>query len=103
MLSMWSATLYFLMALFFLRMRARKNLDRPISVRYGQPLAVFLLVYTALIALGITVLDWHAAAAWVALVAVVVLYDHFVVPRTKRGGFYRQQILRQRTSAARLE
>jgi hypothetical protein len=26
----------------------------------------------------------------------------FVVPRTKRGAFYREQILRRRTSAARL-
>lgn len=102
MLSMWSATLYFLIALFFLRMRARKNLDRPLTARYGIPLAVFLLGYTALIAVGITALDWHAAAAWVGLVAVVALYDKFVVPRTKRGGFYRQQILRRRTSAERL-
>jgi amino acid transporter len=102
MLSMWSATLYFLIALFFIRMRARKNLDRPLMVRFGLPLAWFLLGYTGLIALGITVLDWHAAAAWLGLVVVVALYDKFVVPRTKRGGFYRQQILRQRTSAERL-
>ncbi len=58
--------------------------------------------YTALIALGITVLDWRAAASWFALVAVVVLYDKFLVPRTKRGGFYRAQVLRQRTDATRL-
>jgi amino acid transporter len=102
MLSMWSATLYFLMALFFIRMRARKNLDRPLTVRYGVPLAVFLLIYTALIALGITVLDWHAAAAWFGLVIVIALYDKFVVPRTKRGGHYRAQVLRQRTDATRL-
>ena len=102
MLSMWSATLYFLIALFFIRMRARKDLDRPLTVRYGLPLAVFLLGYTALIALGITVLDWKAAVVWFALVAVVTAYDKFVVPRTKRGGHYRAQVMRQRTDATRL-
>jgi amino acid transporter len=101
-LSAWSATLYFLMALFFLRMRARKDLDRPLTVRYGVPLAVFLLVYTALIGIGIFTLDWKAAGAWIAIVAVVALYDKFVVPHTKRGGFYRDQVLRRRTSATRL-
>jgi hypothetical protein len=35
-------------------------------------------------------------------VAAVVLYDMFIVPRTKRGKFYRAQVLRRRTSAARL-
>jgi hypothetical protein len=35
-------------------------------------------------------------------VAAVVLYDQFVVPRTKRGSFYRAQVTRRRTSAARL-
>jgi hypothetical protein len=35
-------------------------------------------------------------------VAVVVLYDMLVVPHTKRGKFYRAQVLRRRTSAARL-
>lgn len=101
-LSAWSATLYFMMALFFLRMRARKDLDRPLTVKYGVPLAVFLLVYTALIGIGIFTLDWKAAGTWIAIVAAVALYDKFVVPRTKRGGFYREQVLRRRTSAARL-
>ena len=36
------------------------------------------------------------------LVAAVVLYDMFVVPHTKRGKYYRAQVLRRRTSAARL-
>jgi hypothetical protein len=90
------------MALFFLRMRARKDLDRPLTVKYGVPLAVFLLVYTALIGIGIFTLDWKAAGTWIAIVAAVALYDKFVVPRTKRGGFYREQVLRRRTSAARL-
>ncbi|NMH96812.1 APC family permease [Pseudonocardia acidicola] len=101
-LSTWSVTLYFLMALFFLRMRARKDLDRPLRVRYGVPIAIFLLIYTGLIAFGIFSLDWKAAAGWLVLVAVVALYDKFVVPRTRRGGFYRAQVLRQRTDATRL-
>ena len=101
-LSAWSATLYFVIALFFLRMRARTDLDRPLTVRFGVPLAVFLLVYTALIAYGIFKLDGKAFMSWVAVVAAVVLYDKFVVPRTKRGGFYREQVMRRRTSAARL-
>lgn len=101
-LSTWSVTLYFLMALFYLRMRARKDLDRPLRVKYGVPLAVFLLIYTALIAIGIIALNWEAAASWFMLVLVIALYDKFVVPRTKRGAFYREQVLRRRTSAERL-
>ncbi|KWW97682.1 amino acid permease [Carbonactinospora thermoautotrophica] len=101
-LSTWSATLYFLMALFYLRMRARKDMDRPLTAKYGVPIAVFLLIYTGLIAYGIFTLDWKAAASWVVVVAVVALYDKFIVPRTKRGSFYRAQVLRKRASAARL-
>ncbi|MDN5932098.1 MAG: amino acid permease, partial [Pseudonocardia sp.] len=101
-LGAWAVTLYFVVALFYLRMRSRKDLDRPLTARYGVPVAVVLLVYTALIAFGIFSLDWKAAAAWVAIVVVVVLYDKFVVPRTKRGGFYREQVTRQRTDATRL-
>jgi amino acid transporter len=101
-LSTWSVTLYFMMALFYLRMRARKDLDRPLRVKYGVPLAVFLLIYTALIAIGIIALNWQAAASWFLLVLVITLYDKLVVPRTKRGAFYREQVLRRRTSAERL-
>lgn len=101
-LGAWAVTLYFVVALFYLRMRSRKDLDRPLTARYGVPVAVVLLVYTALIAFGIFSLDWKAAVAWVAIVVVVVLYDKFVVPRTKRGGFYREQVTRQRTDATRL-
>ncbi len=101
-LSAWSATLYFVIALFFLRMRARSNLDRPLTVRFGVPLAVFLLIYTAIIGYGIFSLDWKAFTSWVVVVAVVALYDRFVVPRTKRGSFYREQVMRKRTSAERL-
>jgi amino acid transporter len=101
-LSAWSATLYFMIALFFLRMRARKDMDRPLTVRFGVPIAVFLLIYTALIAYGIYKLDWKAFVTWAAIVAVVALYDKFVVPRTTRGKFYREQVMRRRTSATRL-
>lgn len=101
-LSAWSATLYFVIALFFLRMRARTDLDRPLTVRFGGPLAVFLLIYTALIAYSIFKLDWKAFTSWIAVVAAVALYDHFVVPRTERGNFYREQVRRKRTSAVRL-
>lgn len=101
-LSAWSATLYFVIALFYLRMRARKDMDRPLVAKYGVPLAVFLMIYTALIAFGIFELDRKAFLSWAGLVLVVVLYDRFVVPRTKRGGFYRAQVLRERTSADRL-
>lgn len=101
-LSTWSVTLYFVMALFYLRMRARKDLDRPLRAKYGVPLAVFLLIYTALIAIGIIALNWEAAVSWFVLVAVIALYDKFVVPRTKRGGFYRAQVTRLRTDATRL-
>jgi amino acid transporter len=101
-LSTWSTTLYFVVALIYLLMRRRKDLDRPLSARFGTPLAVFLLIYTALIGIAIAMTDWVASLTWVAIVVVVVLYDHFVVPRTTRGAFYREQVLRRRTSAARL-
>jgi amino acid transporter len=101
-LSTWSTTLYFVVALLYLLMKRRKDLDRPVVSRFGTPLAVFLLVFTAVIGVAIAMTDWTAALTWVALVVIVVLYDMFVVPRTKRGAFYREQILRRRTSAARL-
>jgi amino acid transporter len=101
-LSTWSTTLYFVVALLYLLMKRRKDLDRPIVSRFGTPLAVFLLVFTAIIGVAIAMTDWTAALTWVALVVIVVVYDMFVVPRTKRGAFYREQILRRRTSAARL-
>jgi amino acid transporter len=101
-LSSWSATLYFVIAIFFLRMRARKDLDRPVMVRFGVPVAWFLVVYTALISYGIYDLDHKAFLTWIAVVVGVVLYDKFVVPYTPRGRFYREQVTRRRTSAARL-
>jgi amino acid transporter len=101
-LSTWSSTLYFFVALFYLLMKRRKDLDRPLVARFGTALAVFLLVVTAIIGVAIAATDWAAALTWVALVVIVVLYDMVVVPRTKRGALYREQLLRRRTSAARL-
>lgn len=101
-LSTWSTTLYFFVALFYLLMKRRKDLERPLVARLGTPLAVFLLVVTAITGIAIAATDWAAALTWVALVLVVVLYDMVVVPRTKRGALYREQLLRRRTSAARL-
>ena len=101
-LSTWSVTLYFVVALLYLLLKRRTDLERPIVARFGTPIACFLLVYTAAIAVSIVQTAWKPSMTWFALVAVVVLYDVFVVPKTKRGSFYREQVLRRRTSAARL-
>jgi amino acid transporter len=101
-LSTWSVTLYFVVALLYLLLKRRTDLERPIVARFGTPIAWFLLIYTAAIAVSIVQTAWKPSMTWFALVAAVVLYDVFVVPRTKRGSFYRQQVLRRRTSAARL-
>lgn len=101
-LSTWSTTLYFFVALFYLLMKRRTDLDRPVVSRFGTPLAYAMLVVTAVIGVAIAATDWVAALTWVALVVAVVLYDMVVVPRTKRGALYRQQLLRRRTSAVRL-
>ena len=98
-LSTWSVTLYFFVALFYLLMKRRKDLDRPLTSKFGTPLAVFLLCYTALIAGAIVATSWKPSLTWFAIVAAVVLYDMLIVPRTKRGKFYRAQVLRRRTSA----
>lgn len=102
MLSTWSVTLYFVVALVYLLMKRRKDLDRPLTAKYGTPIAIFMLVTTGVIAASIIKTTWKPSLTWMALVAAVVLYDMFVVPRTKRGKFYRSQVLRRRTSAARL-
>lgn len=102
MLSTWSVTLYFVVALAYLLMKRRKDLDRPLTSRWGTPLAAVMLVGTAIIAISIIKDSWKPSLTWFAVVAAVVLYDMFVVPHTKRGGFYRTQVLRRRTSAARL-
>ena len=101
-LSTWSVTLYFVVAVIYLTMKRRKDLDRPITAKFGTPLAWFLLIYTGVIAVSIIYTSWKPSLTWFAIVAAVVLYDMFVVPRTKRGKFYRAQLLRRRTSAARL-
>lgn len=101
-LSTWSVTLYFVVALIYLLLKRRTDLERPLVSKFGTPIAVFMLVYTALIAVAIMRTSWKPSLTWFAVVAAVVLYDMFVVPRTKRGSFYRSQVLRRRTSAARL-
>ena len=101
-LSTWSVTLYFVVALIYLLMKGRRDLDRPLVAKFGTPLAVFLLIFTGLIAFSIEQSNRKAFFVWFAIVAAVVLYDRLVVPRTSRGKFYRAQVLRRRTSAARL-
>jgi amino acid transporter len=101
-LSTWSVTLYFVVALIYLLMKRRKDLDRPMTSKLGTPLAAFLLCYTAIIAISIIRTSWKPSLTWFVIVAVVILYDMFVVPRTTRGKFYRAQVLRRRTTAARL-
>lgn len=101
-LSAWSATLYFFIALFYILMKRRKNMDRPLVARYGLPVAVFLLLYTALVAFGVLSLNWKAAVTWFGIVLAVAAYDQFVVPKTKRGRYYRTQVTRLRTDATRL-
>jgi amino acid transporter len=101
-LSTWSVTLYFVVALVYLLMKRRADLDRPLVAKYGTAVAWFLLVYTGIIAIAIFKSAWKPSLTWVAVVAAVVLYDMFVVPHTKRGKHYRSQVLRLRTSAARL-
>jgi hypothetical protein len=100
MLAEWSATLYFVVAIFFIGMRRRTEMDRPLVAKFGLQVAYFLLGYTALIAVGVFISDWQAGLVWYAVCAAFVAYDHWIVPATKRGGFYRAQVLRRRTSAA---
>ena len=102
MLSTWSVTLYFVVAFIYLMMKRRTDLDRPLVSKHGVPVAIFLLVFTVVIAGSIVATSWKPALTWFVLVTVVVSYDMFVVPKTKRGKFYREQVLRRRTSAARL-
>jgi amino acid transporter len=101
-LSTWSVTLYFVVAVVYLLLKRRKDLDRPITAKYGTPLAVFLLCYTGVIGGSIVATTWKPSLTWFAIVAAVIGYDMFIVPHTKRGKFYRAQVLRRRTSAARL-
>ena len=101
-LSVWSVTLYFFVALIYLLMRRRKDLDRPLRSRFGAVIGWALLAYTGAIGYAIMQTETKAFIVWFIIVALVVAYDMFIVPRTKRGAFYRKQVLRRRTSAARL-
>ena len=101
-LTEWSATLYFVIAVFYLRMKFRKDMDRPLEVRFGIPIAIFVALFSIGGAAAAFRLNWQASLTWFAIVAVFVCYDQFIVPRTKRGSFYRAQVLRKRTSAVRL-
>jgi amino acid transporter len=102
MLSNWSSSLYFVIAILFIGMRLRKDLDRPLKVKFGMPIALLLAAFTAVVAYASFMANWKAGIAWYAVVVLFILYDHFIVPRTKRGGHYRAQVLRRRTSATQL-
>ncbi len=101
-LAAWSATLYIVIPIFFLRMRARSDLHRPLTAKFGVAIAWGLLVYALLVAYAVYDLDPRAFQTWIALVAAVVVYDKFVVPRTPRGSHYRAEVTRKRSSAAQL-
>ena len=101
-LAEWSATLYFVIAVFYLLMKRRTDLERPLSVRFGVPIAIFVAAFSLMGSIAAIMLNWKAALTWFICVAVFVAYDQFVVPKTKRGGFYRTQVLRRRTDAVRL-
>ena len=101
-LEMWATTLYLVIAIFFLRMRASKTLERPLEVKYGVPIAWFVTIITAVMTGVSLYMNWKAGLTWIAVVVVFILYDQYVVPRTQRGGFYRDQVTRLRTSAVRM-
>jgi amino acid transporter len=101
-LSCWSSTLYIVVAVLFVGMRRRRDLDRPLVVKYGVPIAVGLLIFASLIGATAFISNWRAGTIWAAFVAAFILYDKYVVPNTERGKMYRAQVLRRRTSAERL-
>ena len=101
-LTEWSSTLYLMIAIFYLGMRFNKKLEKPLQARFGVPIAIFVVAFTAMTTAATLILNWKAGVTWFAAVGLFVVYDQYIVPRTKRGGFYRQQVLRRRTSAARL-
>jgi amino acid transporter len=101
-LEMWGTTLYLVIAIFFLRMRASKTLERPLEVKFGVPIGWFVTIITAIMTGVSLYMNWKAGMSWIAVVVAFMLYDHYVVPRTKRGGFYRDQVMRLRTSARRI-
>lgn len=101
-LTEYGATLYLVISIFYLLMHRSRTLERPLEARFGVPIALFVLLFTAMMTIAALTENWAAGGTWLAIVAVVCAYDHYVVPKTKRGGFYRAQVLRRRTSAARL-
>ena len=101
-LASWSATLYLVVAVIFIGMRRRKDLDRPLVARFGMPIAIAMVIGASMIAVSAVVNNWRAAATWAVFISFFILYDWLIVPRTERGRFYRAQVLRRRTSAARL-
>jgi len=102
MVGAWAVTLYAAVALCFLGMRRNKKLERPIVVKLGTPLAVLVLAVSVLMAYGVLKDYPTPSLVWFGLVALVALYDHYVVPRTPRGKRYRASVLQRRESAERL-
>lgn len=98
-MSEWASTLYVVVAALYIGMKMRKDLHRPLEVPFGVPIAILLGVLSAGCAIGAVMLNWQAASAWGVIVVILIFYDHVIVPRTKRGGFYRTQVLRRRSTA----
>ncbi len=101
-LTEWSSTLYLVIAIFYLGMHFNKKLEKPLRAKFGVPIAIFVVCFTVMMTIATLILNWKAGVTWFVVVGLFVLYDQFIVPRTQRGGFYREQVLRRRTSAARL-
>ena len=101
-LTEWSSTLYLVIAVFYLGMHFNKKLEKPVKARFGVPIAIFIVCFTIMMTIATLILNWRAGVTWFIVVALFILYDQYVVPRTQRGGFYREQVLRRRTSATRL-
>jgi amino acid transporter len=102
MLSMWAATIYIVVAIFYLRMKRNKGLEKPYKARFGVAVAIFLLIYAGLISYALIVQDIKSAIVWFIVVAVIILYDKYIVPNTARGRHYRSEVLRERKNASRL-
>ena len=101
-LSEWSSTLYLVIAIFYLGMHFNKKLEKPLKAKFGVPIAVIVICFTTMTTIATLTLNWKAGVTWFIIVGLFVLYDKFIVPKTQRGGFYREQVLRRRTSAVRL-
>ena len=102
MVSAWAVTLYIAGALCFLGMRRNKKLERPVVSRFGVPIAIVLIIAGGLMAYGVLKAYPAPSYVWFGLVAAVMAYDYFVVPRTSRGKRYRGAVMQRRESAARL-